>query len=80
MNTTDGVRNPLLDHALTFLDHALHDAQDAFWAVIAEYHPECEFGDFPPDAQAAFDRACEDAASVWLEYNLPIITNNSEDK
>jgi len=59
---------------------ALHDAQHAFWAVIAEYYPECEFGDFPPDAHHAFNRACKDAAAVWLEYNLPIITNNSEDK
>jgi len=32
------------------------------------------------DAHHAFNRACKDAAAVWLEYNLPIITNNSEDK
>ena len=44
-------------------------AQDAFWAVIAERFPEVATGDLPPDADAAFDDACDRVVWQWLGSN-----------
>ena len=46
-------------------------AQDAFWKVIAESFPKAKTGDFPPDATLEFDRACYEAVSTWIKYNVP---------
>lgn len=47
------------------------DAQDAFWAVVAERYPNNEGGDFPADAHFAFERACQAAVRAWAESNVP---------
>jgi len=51
-------------------EEVLRKAQDAFWQVVAQSYPEARSGDFPPDAEMAFDNACEQAVKVWLHYNV----------
>jgi hypothetical protein len=58
-------------NSATQIDLAISDAQEAFWAEIAKHYPEITTGDFPPDAHAAFERACSEAAAVWVEGNSP---------
>lgn len=53
------------------IHQAVAAAQDAFWEELAEHFPEATHGDFPPDAQLAFDEACMTAATIWVEGNLP---------
>jgi hypothetical protein len=47
----------------------VEEAQEAFWAVVAKYHPEVESGDFLPTEQWAFAVACERAYAHWLDIN-----------
>jgi hypothetical protein len=42
---------------------------DAFWTEIARLYPDVDTGDFPPDAWCIFLAACEDAVTIWLQYN-----------
>jgi hypothetical protein len=49
------------------------DASNRFWAEIAARFPECESGDFPPDATNQWDIACEKAVETWLRYNHPLL-------
>lgn len=49
--------------------NAVEEAQEAFWAAIGKAFPEIKTGDFPPDAQAAFDAACESAVETWVTGN-----------
>lgn len=52
------------------IQNALHDAQLAFWASIAdEFRTEIKSGDFPPDATVEFDKAQEKAVRLWLSIN-----------
>jgi hypothetical protein len=44
-------------------------AQDAFWATIAALNPQVSTGDFDPAATQAFDEACQQAVTTWLESN-----------
>ncbi len=69
--TKGGERSPIKDPDDEFITKAVRSAQDAFWACIALcYHDEADTGDFPPDAQMAFDEACTDAVRTWTHYNL----------
>lgn len=47
------------------------EAEDVFWEALAKSLPECQSGDFPPDAAAAFQKACETAAEAWFGANKP---------
>jgi hypothetical protein len=53
-------------------DNIINEAQLAFFAVIAKYHPDIKTGDFPPLAQHNFDIACNEAVTIWLEGNRQI--------
>lgn len=44
-------------------------AQEAFWAVVAQQFPHIKTGDFPPDAQFEFDQACRQAVKSWVRTN-----------
>lgn len=54
---------------------AVRSAQEAFWARIVIAYPDAKTGDFPPEAQMAFDEACTNATRTWLHYNLEQRTN-----
>lgn len=47
------------------------EAQEIFWEALAKSLPECRSGDFPPDAAAAFEKACREAAATWFDANKP---------
>jgi len=49
--------------------NVLIKAQEAFWNVIAASHPEVTSGDFPPEADLRFDKACEEAYHTWKHFN-----------
>ena len=47
----------------------VQEAQDAFFGVVLK-HWELGTGDFPPDAQMVFNKACRDAIDVYVEDNF----------
>jgi hypothetical protein len=49
---------------------AVRDAEDAFWAVVAEQFPEAESGDLAPDAALSLTRAMEKAVRAWIDANV----------
>lgn len=49
----------------------MEQAQAAFWAVVADAHPEITTGDFGPLETARFNEACETAIKRWVEGNSP---------
>ncbi len=49
---------------------AVQDAEDAFWAVIAEQFPEADSGDLSPDAAFALTAAMEKAVRAWIDANI----------
>lgn len=53
------------------IDSAITHAEEAFWEKIGVWFPECKSGDFPPDAQARFSRAMNEAVTTWLNCNHP---------
>lgn len=53
---------------MTIPKDVLEMAQAAFFAVLQQ-HYKLPSGDFPPDAQAAFDTACERACAIWRDVN-----------
>lgn len=55
----------------TRLDEALTKAMDAFWESVARDFREVKAGDFPPEADIAFNGACRDAVTTWLDLNAP---------
>lgn len=57
------------------MQNAVAAAQEAFWTAIANHFPEINAGDFPPDAQLAFDDACISAGKLWVEGNNSNITD-----
>jgi len=62
-----------VDNLKVQIESAVEEAQEAFWAVIAEKFPEVKTGDFPPDASHQFSHHCELAVSIWLRLNHPDI-------
>ncbi len=50
-------------------DLAATIGERAFWAAVAKEFPEIESGDFPPEATAEFERACNGAVREWLLHN-----------
>ena len=48
------------------------EAEQAFWAVIADKFPEVKTGDFPPDATIEYAKACRLAVDRWLRFNYPM--------
>ena len=53
-------------------DEIINEAQQAFFFIIAQYHPEFTTGDFPPISQLIFDSACREAVQTWLKSNKTI--------
>lgn len=53
------------------LEEVLDKAQGAFWDVVAASYPEAKTGDFDPPSSAKFDKACKEAISIWVSYNVP---------
>ncbi len=51
------------------LDHAVSQASNAFWTVIAEEFPQASSGDFPPLAQDCFWKEIRRAAVIWVALN-----------
>lgn len=47
----------------------LMKAQDAFWEVIADNHPEIKTGNFSPFDALYFDGVCKQAYEIWLKSN-----------
>lgn len=53
-------------------------AQDSFWATIADKYPSIKaWGAAPPQAQAAFAEATEQAVKTMIEHNLKTFTVTS---
>lgn len=50
---------------------ALQEAQDAFWAKVAECYPEIKTGDFAPEDTRMFNQATTRALREWLWANGP---------
>lgn len=50
---------------------AIERASEAFWAEIAKAYPLVKSGDFPPEADFAFENAQVAAVETWLWANLP---------
>jgi len=46
-------------------------AMEAFWESIALSNPTAKFGDFSPDADRMFTKACQHAACEWIISNVP---------
>ena len=75
----------LLSDAMEFMDKVsicdvadptgdmIQEAQDAFWEVIADRHPEITTGDLDPASAMAFSEACRDVAENWVSANSLII-------
>jgi hypothetical protein len=57
------------------ITNALENARLAFWAEVAKSFPETDTGDFPPDAQLAFDEATDRAVRSWVRWNVPEADN-----
>lgn len=55
------------------INEAVGEAQDAFWAVIAQKFPEVTSGDFSPLDTMNFQTACDVAVEMWLSSNHPIL-------
>jgi hypothetical protein len=55
----------------TKLELVSDNAQMIFWQAVAMNYPECESGDFPPDASIMFSNSCNKAIDVWLMFNTP---------
>ncbi len=51
------------------LDKALEDADNAFWAVIAERFPEAISGDYPPDLTMNRNEHNREDVLWWLRFN-----------
>ena len=47
-------------------------ALEAFWAKVAELHPERETGDLPPTEAYDLENYARNAVDVWLEMNKPV--------
>lgn len=62
----------------TRIDHAIIDAQDAFWAAMVKAFPEVKTGDFSPGDTMDFDEACKTAARAWLLWNHPKADHGEE--
>jgi hypothetical protein len=52
------------------LSEVMEKAQEAFWKTVAESFPEITSGDFPPDADLRFNKACKDAIAIWHSMNI----------
>jgi len=52
-----------------YLKKILESASGAFWAQVAADYPEVKTGDFPPEAQRAWQNAMDAAVRVWLVCN-----------
>jgi len=50
------------------MNQVVEAAQMAFWAEVAKNF-DFTTGDFPPEAQLAFDEACKQAVKVWVQSN-----------
>ena len=53
-------------------EKTLELALDAFWAKVAELHPERETGDLPPAQAYDLENYARNAVDVWLEMNKPV--------
>lgn len=53
-------------------------AQEAFWKVVADAHPEIKTGDMAPHDVWTFDRACDDAIETWVEGNRELTPEEIE--
>ena len=60
--------------AQTRIQLASAKAQEAFWDVIAKEFPEAKSGDFSPADSVAFDSACVQAATAWVEGNVAALS------
>jgi hypothetical protein len=50
----------------------LEAALDAFWAVIAERHPEIESGDMAPGETDMLEQVAGETVKIWLRNNQPL--------
>lgn len=51
--------------------NALSNADDAFWAAIAESYPEIKTGDLSPEIVVQLRTVMEKALASWLQVNAP---------
>lgn len=56
---------------MSLLDDAAEAAQDAFWAVVADYFPDATSLDVPPYIMEGFHFACVQAIGFWTAANVP---------
>jgi hypothetical protein len=45
-------------------------AIEGFWAIVAQEYTEARSGDFDPESDMKFARACSEAVRVWVSYNV----------
>lgn len=49
----------------------LQNAKQAFWARVAQAHPEMASGDLPPEVELAVEHAMRQAIEKWVYFNAP---------
>ena len=57
---------------MTSNEKTLELALDAFWAKVAELHPERETDNLPPAQAYDIENYARNAVDVWLEMNKPV--------
>ena len=58
-----------IEAAAEILIEVCQEADNAFWAIVAERYPNIKTGDFPPDALFERNNNNHKDISLWLELN-----------
>lgn len=59
-------------------EQAMQDAEETFWASIANSYPEIESGDLAPDVVIGLQTAMRKAAVIWITGNRPVGSRATE--
>ena len=52
------------------------NAEQAFWAAVAESFPEAKSGDLDPMTAVRFSKAAKDAVREWVAWNVTGATDS----
>lgn len=70
LKIVDANKTEAVDVDIRFVD-AIRNADDAFWAVIAESYPEITSGDLAPEIVMELQMVMETSVAQWLKSNAP---------
>lgn len=62
------------------LEDALEEADNQFWAAIANRFPEAKTGDYPPDLTFTRDQHNKESVLWWLRFNAPKLIVGGEEE